>query len=63
MSLTQCLESQEDQDMTRLLYFIKTQKKRRDEPFFFFFVLWNGGDEGLYSSGRENMNGMSFNEG
>ena len=49
MSLTQYLESQEDQDMTRLLYFTKTQERRREG--------------GLYSSGGENMNGRPFNEG
>ena len=58
MSLTQYLESQEDQDMTKLLYFIRTQEMRR-EGFFFF---WLGMEEmgGLYSSGGENINGMSF---
>ena len=60
MSLTQYIESQEDQDMTRLLYFTKTQERRREGGFF---VLWNGGEGGLYSSGGENMNGKSFNEG
>ena len=30
VSLTQYLESQEDHDMTRLLYFTKTQEKRRE---------------------------------
>ena len=61
MSFTQYLESQEDQDMTRLLYFTKTKERRRNEGFC---VLWNGGKgEGLYSSGGENMNGRSFNEG
>ena len=33
MSLTQYLESQEDQDMTRLLHFTRTQKKRREGDF------------------------------
>ena len=28
-----------------------------------FYVSWNGGERGLYSSGGENMNEMSFNEG
>ena len=28
-----------------------------------FSVFWNGGEGGLYSSGGENMNGKSFNEG
>ena len=31
MSLTQYLESQENQDMTRLLNFTRTQEKRREE--------------------------------
>ena len=61
MSLTQYLESQEDQDMIRLLNFTKTQEKRREERG----VLCLGMKErrGLYSNGGENMNGMSFNEG
>ena len=33
MSLTQYLESQEDQDMTRLLYFTRTQERRKEEVF------------------------------
>ena len=33
MSLTQYLEFQEDQDMTRLLNFIRTQERRRDGVF------------------------------
>ena len=49
MSLTQYLESQEDQDIIRLLYFTRTRERRRDG--------------GLYNSGEENMNEMSFNEG
>ena len=48
VSLTQYLESQEDQDMTKLLYFTRTQERRREG--------------GLYNSGRENMDGRSFNE-
>ena len=60
MSLTQYLESQEDQDMTRLLYFTRTQERRREGVFC---VLWNEGEGGLYSSGGENMNGKPFNEG
>ena len=39
MSLTQYLESQEDQDMTRLLYFTRTQEKRRDRVFFLCFGM------------------------
>ena len=62
MSLTQYLESQEDQDMIRLHHFTRTQEKRR-EGGLFFNVLWNEGEGGLYSSGGENMNGRSFNEG
>ena len=37
MSLTQYLESQEDQDMTMLLNFTRTQERRRDGVF----VSWN----------------------
>ena len=33
VSLTQYLESQEDQDMTRLLNFTRTQERRREEVF------------------------------
>ena len=44
MSLTQYLESQEDQDMTRLLNFTRTQERRRDEVFF---VSWNEGAGGF----------------
>ena len=61
MSLTQYLESQEDQDMTRLLYFTRTQERRREGVFFVSFGMKERG--GLYSSGGENMNGMPFNEG
>ena len=60
MSLTQYLESQEDQDMTRLLNFTRTQERRR-EGFFFCLGMKERG--GLYSSGGENMNGKPFNEG
>ena len=61
MSLTQYLESQEEQDMTRLLYFTRTQDRRREGGF----VLCLGMKErwGLYSSGGENMNGRPFSEG
>ena len=44
MSLTQYLESQEDQDMTRLLNFTRTQERRRDGVF----VSWNEGERGVY---------------
>ena len=44
MSLTQYLESQEDQNMTRLLNFIRTQEKRRGGVFC---VLSNGGEWGF----------------
>ena len=60
MSLTQYLESQEDQDMTRLLYFTRTQERRRGGVFVCFGMKEMGG---LYSIGRENMNGRPFNEG
>ena len=61
MSLTQYLESQENQDMTRLLYFIGTQERRREGGFFVCFGMKER--VGLYSSGGENMNGRPFNEG
>ena len=60
MNLTQYLESQEDQDMTRLLYFTRTQERRRDGGFVCLGMKERGG---LYSSGGENMNEMLFNEG
>ena len=41
MSLTQYLESQKDQDMTRLLNFLEL---KRGEEMDFFFVSWNGGE-------------------
>ena len=37
VSFTKYLESQEDQDMTRLLNFTKTQERRRERVF----VFWN----------------------
>ena len=58
MSLTQYLESQEDQDMTRLLNFLEL--KRGEERGFLCLGIEEMG--GLYSSGGDNMNGMSFNE-
>ena len=61
MSLTQYLESQEDQDMTRLLYFTRTQERRREGGFVCLGMKERGG--GLYSSSGENMNGRPFNEG
>ena len=60
MSLTQYLESQEGQDMTRLFNFIRSQEKRRDGVFLFFGMKERGS---LYSSGGGNMNGRPFNEG
>ena len=60
MSLTQYLESQEDQDMTRLLNFTRTQEKRRGGDFFVCFGMKERGS--LYSSGEGNMNGIPFNE-
>ena len=59
MSFTQYLESQEDQDMTRLLNFTRTQERRRKRVFVCFGMKER---VGLYSSGGENMNGMPFNE-
>ena len=46
MSLTQYLESQEDQDMTRLLYFSRTQERRREGVFL--CAPWNEGEGGVY---------------
>ena len=60
MSLTQSLESQEDQYMTRLLNYNRTQERRRDEVFV---CLGMKERKGLYSSDGGNMNGMPFNEG
>ena len=60
MSLTQYLEFQEDQNMTRLLYFLKL---KRGGEMGFFSCLGIKERGGLYSSGGENMNGMPFNEG
>ena len=60
MSLTQYLESQEDQDVTRLLNFTRTQEGRREGVFVCSRMKERGG---LYSSGGENMNGRPFNEG
>ena len=60
MSLTQYLESQEDQHMTRLLNFTRTQERRREGVFVCLGMKEMGG---LYSSGGENMNGRPFNEG
>ena len=60
MNLTQYLESQEDQDMTRLLNFTRTQEKRRERIFVCFGMNERGG---IYSSGGGNMNGRPFNKG
>ena len=60
MSLTQYLESQEDQDMIRLLNFTRTQERRRDWVFVCSRMNERGG---IYSSGGGNMNGRPFNEG
>ena len=60
MSLTQYLEFQEDQDITRLLNFTRTQERRREEVFVYFGMKE---EEGLYSSVGGNMNGRRFNEG
>ena len=60
VSLTQYLESQEDQNMIRLLNFTRTQERRREGGFVCFEMKEM---RGLYSSGGGNMNGRSFNEG
>ena len=46
--------------MTRLLKFTRTQEKRGEGVLAYFGMKES---EGLYSSGRGNMNGRSFNEG
>ena len=60
MSLTRYLESQEDQNMTRLLYFLEL---KRGEERGFSVCLGMKKRGGLYSSGGENMNRRPFNEG
>ena len=60
MSLTQYLESQEDQDMTRLLNFTRIQERRREGVFVCSEMNER---EGIYSSGGGNMNGRPFNKG
>ena len=60
MSLTQYLESQEDQDMTRLLNFLELKRGEKRRVFVCSRMKESGG---LYSSGRENKNGKPFNEG
>ena len=57
MSLTQYLESQEDQNMTRLLNFLELKRG------VFLCLSWIEGDRGLCSSGGGNMNRKPFNEG
>ena len=59
MSLTQYLESQEDQDMTRLFYLTRTQERRREGGFLCLGMKerW-----GLYSNGGEIMKGRPFKE-
>ena len=61
MSHTQYLESQENQDMTRLLNFLELKRKEKRR----FFLVCSGMKErmSLYSSGGGNMNGRPFNEG
>ena len=59
MSLTQYLEFQEDQDMTRLLNFLEL--KRGEERGLLSLGMKEMG--GLYSSGGGNMNRRPFNEG
>ena len=59
MSLTQYLESQKDQDMTRLLNFLEL--KRGEEMGV--LCLGMKEREGLYYSGGGNMNGRPFKQG
>ena len=53
-------ESHEDQDMTKLIYFTRTQERRRDGV-----SVCLGMEErmSLYSCSGKNMNESSFNEG
>ena len=60
MSLPQYLEYQEYQDMTRILNFLELKRGEEKGVFVCFGMKER---EGLYSSGRENMNGRPFNEG
>ena len=60
MNFTQYLESQEDQNMTRLLNFTRTQEMRREGVYL---CLGMKKMRGLYSSGGKNMNERPFNEG
>ena len=60
MSLTQYLESQEDQDMTRLLNFLEL---KRGEDGGLLCVSRMNKRGSIYSSGGGNMNGRPFNEG
>ena len=46
MTLTQYLESQEDQDMTRLSTSLEL-KRREEMKFFFFFLPSNEEEEGF----------------
>ena len=59
MSLTQDLESQKDQDITKLLYFTGAQERRRDGVFVCLGIEER---DGLYNNGGENINRKSFNE-
>ena len=59
MRLTQYLESQENQDMTRLALLHYNSKEWKKGCFC---VLWNVGEGGLCSSVGENMNENAFNE-
>ena len=60
MSHTRYSESQEDQNMTKLLYFTRTQKRRRKGVSVCFGMEKIGN---LYSCSGKNMNGKSSNEG
>ena len=60
MSLTQYLESQEDQENDKTTQFPRTQERKREGGFV---CLGMKERVGLYSSDGGNMNGMQFNEG
>ena len=58
MSLTQYLESQEDQDIAKLLNFVEL--KRGEEGGFLCLGMK---EMGLYSSSGGNINGRPFSKG
>ena len=58
VSLTQYLESQEHQGMTKLTPLQQNSRQEKRECFYFGMEKMRG----LYNSGRKNMNGKTFNK-